>query len=80
MRFAGFSALALLLASSSAIPTKRQALIDSIGGSSLDDVIAEIKNNGNINLLGDLIEVAVDALSTEASAVAECFNPSASNA
>ncbi|KAH0278283.1 hypothetical protein KCU91_g2608, partial [Aureobasidium melanogenum] len=73
MRFAGFSALALLLASSSAIPTKRQALIDSIGGSSLDDVIAEIKNNGNINLLGDLIEVAVDALSTEASAVAECL-------
>jgi hypothetical protein len=80
MRFAGFSAITLLLASSSAIPTKRQALIDSIGGSSLDDVMAEIKNNGNISLLGDLIEIAVDALSTEASAVAECFNPAATSA
>ena len=80
MRFAGFSAITLLLASSSAIPTKRQALIDSIGGSSLDDVLAEIKNNGNISLLGDLLEVAVDALSTEASAVAECYNPAASSA
>jgi hypothetical protein len=80
MRFAGFSAFTLLLASSSAIPTKRQALIDSIGGSSLDDVMAEIKNNGNIALLGDLLEIAVDALSTEASAVAECYNPAASSA
>ncbi|KAH0283393.1 hypothetical protein KCU62_g9054, partial [Aureobasidium sp. EXF-3399] len=80
MRFAGFSAISLLLASSSAIPTKRQALIDSIGGSSLDDILAEIKDNGNISLLGDLLEVAVDTLSTEASAVAECYNPTASSA
>ena len=80
MRFAGLSAISLLLASSSAIPTKRQALIDSIGGSSLDDILAEIKDNGNISLLGDLLEVAVDTLSTEASAVAECYNPAASSA
>ncbi|TIA44049.1 hypothetical protein D6C83_06038 [Aureobasidium pullulans] len=66
----------LLLTSSSATHTKRQALIDSIGDSTLDDIVSQIRNDGNLTLLGDLLEVAVDALTTEATAVAECYNPS----
>ncbi|KAG2170886.1 hypothetical protein JADG_010625 [Aureobasidium aubasidani] len=78
MRFICFSIsfVWLLLTSSSATLTKRQALIDSIGDSTLDDIVSQIRNDGNLTLLGDLLEVAVDALTTEATAIAECYNPS----
>ena len=75
MRFGEFAATTFLVVSSAAAPTRRQALLDSISNSTIEQIIEGITAKGDIAMLGDLVNVAVDALAHEASAVSDCYAP-----